>query len=367
MIAFRSSRIFVLLFLILLVSCEKPERQAKKSATPSASNYTLGEVIRFGRGGRSERFKRGGWGDTEKDYTWTNARTARLSFTLADADQPLRLRMRLAGFTNPPLLNFQPVEVLVNDESVAEWEVSDVADYVALIPAEVANHEQFIVRLRIPEAASPKTLEVRDDPRLLGISCLEVAITKADSDEARTAMERYESDDPKQAPGKMYSFGTVVQLGLGAGGQRFKLAGWYPPEPGFAWTGKGPSVLDLSVPPSERPLRLKMKLAGLVEPETLPFQPTEVYVNSRKAAEWLVGAPAVFEAAIPSGVAAEGRLWVELRTPKATSPKELKIGNDTRPLGVRCEAFVVEEVQSDEPSPAGRSSQTPRPSPRQPR
>ena len=349
MLAIRFSLIPLTAFAILVAGCGRAEQKAQKQPAPRKGNYTLGDVVSFARGGGSDRYKRGGWGDTEKDCTWTNARSAKLTFSLVDADQPLRLRMRLAGFTNPPALSSQPVEVLVNDESIAEWEVtSDVADFIALIPAEVANHEQLNIRFRIPEAASPKVLGVGDDPRLLGICCYELAITRPDAEEARAAIDHYEAHDQAQSRAKRYPYGTVVNLGLGGGGQRYKAWGWYPPEPRATWTGKHPAVLEFTVEPTQRPLELKMKLAGLTQPEILPAQPTEVYANSQKVADWFVGAPAVFEATIPSSVAKGGRLWVELRTPKATSPKQLKIGPETRLLGVACEALTIAEAETTE-------------------
>lgn len=361
MFAFRSSILILLLSLALLVSCGRAERKARRTPAAPSNTYTLGEVINFGRAGRSDRFKRGGWGETEKDYTWTNGHSAKLAFTIADADQPLRLRMRLAGFTNPPVLTYQPVEVLVNDETMADWEVSDAGDFVALIPAEVANHEQLIVTLRTPEAISPKVLDVGEDNRVLGVSVRELEITKPDEEEARRAVEQYESNDPRQARGRGYSFGKVVGLGLGAGGQRFKISGWHAPEPQFTWTGKDPAILEFDIPASERPLALRMKLEGLFEPRTLPYQPTQVFIDGKKVTEWLVSAPAEFRAAIPPEVSSRGgALRIELRTPKAISPKALKIGDDTRILGVRCAAVAITEEDVADLETAPSPSPTPR-------
>ena len=359
MSAIRTFHLAVFLLSLLLTGCGKSDGKARKKPPPPSTNYTLGEVVSFGRGGHSDRYKRGGWGDTEKDFTWTNARSAKLSFTIADANQPLRLRMRLAGFTNPPTLNYQPVEVLVNDESIAEWDVSDApADFIAVIPAEVANHEQLNVRLRIPEAASPTILAIGNDPRLLGVSCFELAITKAESEEAQLANQQYDAWDPKQSRVRTYALGTVVNLGVGGGGQRYKVSGWYPPEPGFAWTGKEPAVLEFSVPPAERPLRLKMKLAALVHPPLLPAQIAEVYVNNRKVADWVVSASAELEACIPAEAAKDGALRIEIRTPKATSPQQLDLGPESRVLGVRCEELMIVEApdEESEPRPSPKST-----------
>jgi hypothetical protein len=342
----RSASICILVVALLSAGCGRPNDKPKQQQRAINNKYTLGQVISFGRGGKSLAYKGVGWGEAEPGMTWTNARVARLAFRLPAVDKPLRLRMRLNGFTNPPALTHQPVDVVVNDEMVAQWQVSDLADFIAIIPADVANHEQLIVELRIPEAVSPKVLDVSEDSRMLGVACHELAITAAEADEERSAARLPPGHESSHS--KTYRLGTVLNLGLSGGAQRYKGPGWYPPERHFVWTARGPAVLEFDLPPRERPLRLKMRLAGLTHPELLPAQPTEIYANGSKIAERLVAAPAEHEILIPERALKEdGRLRLELRAPTATTPRVLGLNNDSRVLGVQVHDLVITEAANE--------------------
>ncbi|MGI8820643.1 MAG: hypothetical protein ACR2ID_07245 [Chthoniobacterales bacterium] len=88
--------------------------------------------------------------------------------------------MKLAGLTNPPELPFQPVEVFVNDRQAAEWQVGELSDFTANIPGEITRPGGTLtITLRLPKATSPKALGQGQDPRMLGVSCLELQLTKA--------------------------------------------------------------------------------------------------------------------------------------------------------------------------------------------
>ena len=138
------------------------------------------------------------------------------------------------------------------------------------------------------------------------------------------------------SPDKAYTFGTVISFGASGGSERFKVAGWSKAEQEFTWTeGKGATFL-VEVPPVETALALRMKLVGLIHPPEVSSQPVEVYVNGQKVAYWQVAAPANFTAMIPQKIAAAKKLEIELRTSGSTTPKALKMNDDTRILGVGC-------------------------------
>jgi hypothetical protein len=262
-----------------------------------------------------------------------------LVFTLPDSDQPLRLRMRLSGFTYSPAVSFQPVEVIANDERVADWQVSDPADHIAIISPEVANHQQLFVELRMPQATSAKALGVGEDSRVLGVACYELEITETD-DSALADAEG--SGATPTLLGRQYTYGDVLTFGAAPGAHRFKVAGWYPAEKDYTWMGRDPGVLELRVPPTERPITLRMKLGGMVTPGALPMQPTELLVNSQYVTTWHVALPAEFSATIPPELIREdGTLRIELCAFNPASPKELGLGGDIRALSVRLESLVI--------------------------
>ena len=337
-------RILLLGLAAICVGCGKPDDALTRNAPPLRQpNYAFGEVVSFGRGGRSDMFKAGGWSHTEPDRTWTNARSAHLAFTLPKSKGPLALRMRLGGFVAEPFIPFQWVEVIVNNERVAEWQVANAADYIAIIPAETANHEQLLIELKMPRAASPRTVTTENDPRVLGVTCFDLAITEADQAAVTTA-QRQNAARPRHLDDrdKAYALGTVLTFGHGGNARRYLRSGWHRPEDEFTWTTAGPAVLQLEIPATDRPLTLRMKLAGMIEREEVPVQPTKVFANDQQIAEWQVGATGEFSAVIPRHIASSGTpLKLALHVENAVTPRDLGIGEDDRILGVRSDALVI--------------------------
>lgn len=337
-----------LMALALMCGCGKPksEDKAQDRAKRPRNQYSLGDVVSFARGGPAGKYMQGGWGDIEPAMTWSNGSSAYLSFTLRGSGKPLRLRMNVAGFIKPPWLTYQPVEVYVNNEKMADWQVSERADHFAIIPPEVADHEQLMVELRIPAAVAPKTLRVNQDVRMLGVSCFELEITEA-TEEAAVAAEKERARRAEEVREGIYAFGTILRFGSQGGAQPYKVSGWHPPEKDFTWTDKDPGILELTIPLTDRPLLLKTRMAGMLS-DRLRSQATEVRANGEIIAEWEVGIPAEFEAIIPAALAAANeKLRIEFHPAKPVSPKELQTGEDSRTFGIRCEALVITEGNAE--------------------
>ena len=88
--------------------------------------------------------------------------------------------MSIAALVNPPQLLSQPVEVFANGQKIAEWQVAGKAEFTALIPpAAGGQNKALTIELKIPKAASPRALGLSEDPRILGVSCFDLTISKA--------------------------------------------------------------------------------------------------------------------------------------------------------------------------------------------
>jgi hypothetical protein len=162
----------------LLGACNKPS----ESVTPNnaAGTSVVGQVIRFGQGGGSEQYRVSGWSHTEAEFTWTEGRTAKLDLPIGSDTGPWSLKVAIAGLIHPPDLPYQTVEVYANDKKVAEWQAGNTAELTALIPAD-ANQSggKMMIEFRTPKAASPKSLGLNEDPRVLGVCVLWLELRKA--------------------------------------------------------------------------------------------------------------------------------------------------------------------------------------------
>jgi hypothetical protein len=154
-----------------------PARAAENSPAPDRA-YELGAIINFGASGDSDRFKVSGWSAKEKEFTWTLGKGGVLSVKVPAVDGALNLRAKLVGLIHPPELAYQPVEVYVNDEKVADWEVSTPADFMAIVPQKIAAAKNLKIELRTPKSTTPKAIHMNDDARVLGVACYEIQITK---------------------------------------------------------------------------------------------------------------------------------------------------------------------------------------------
>lgn len=145
------------------------------------------------------------------------------------------------------------------------------------------------------------------------------------------------AQSPSAAPviaADAYTAGTLIEFKTGGNSDDYRVSGWSHTEPDFTWT-EGPSaMLSFTLPADVGPLVLKMKLAGLIQPPELPAQPAEIYINQQKIGEWQVGETAELQTDVPVALTKAGSLTLELRTPKATSPKALGKSEDGRVLGL---------------------------------
>ena len=137
-------------------------------------------------------------------------------------------------------------------------------------------------------------------------------------------------------PAADYAYGTKLLFGKNGNAEPAKASGWHAAEAEFTWTEANSAVLALRVPAHEGGATLNARMAGMINPPTLPAQLVQVYVNDKMVGEWKVADTAEFSASIPRNLTKEGGvLKIEFKVPQANSPKELGISEDARKLGVR--------------------------------
>jgi len=172
-----------LFFLFTQISCEKTSPTASQFTTPAAASSpvnaapgsVLGQVINFTPD--SERYRVSGWSKTEGNFAWTEGNSARLALPIPADAGALTVQMSLRGLIQPPTLPSQPVEVYVNDQKVADWQVAETAAFTVEIPAELTKGAELLnLEFRIPKATSPKALGMNADTRVLGICAYSIEL-----------------------------------------------------------------------------------------------------------------------------------------------------------------------------------------------
>ena len=153
----------------LLVGCDNSSPDTASLAPPKLG---YGTKVSFGRGGNSDVFKVSGWSATEEKFTWSEGGEAILKMTTTPTDELVVVKMTLAALVKEPELAAQPVEVSVNGQKIAEWQVGNTAEFTAPLPHDISKMGgPLTISFKTPKATSPKTLGLSADPRNLGICC----------------------------------------------------------------------------------------------------------------------------------------------------------------------------------------------------
>jgi hypothetical protein len=140
-----------------------------RSDEPQFHDYVYGTRVDFGTEA-ADKYLWYGWGGREPFSHWTVRGQATLTFSLPKIEASI-LRLRLAPFLVPGKLERQRVEVQLNDRPIASWTLSDQAarDIEIALPGSVLRNKN-VLAFNLPDAAYPKSLNVSDDMRLLGVN-----------------------------------------------------------------------------------------------------------------------------------------------------------------------------------------------------
>lgn len=111
-----------------------------------------------------------GWSAHEPASRWTDRGAATIIFAL-DKPQTCVLRLNMAAFLAPGKLDAQRVDVEINNQLIAHLKLinNEAQTFSVNVPVDVLR-EHNVLKFRLPDAAAPKTLQVSEDTRLLGIN-----------------------------------------------------------------------------------------------------------------------------------------------------------------------------------------------------
>lgn len=138
-----------------------------------------------------------------------------------------------------------------------------------------------------------------------------------------------------------FALDHTLSLGDRSGGQLRGL-GWTDASADGAWTIGPEATLLGSLPPGPGPLHLTVVAHGLARPGQA--QAVRVRANGADVAIWQVtqGADATYQADLPAGVAADGRLVLSLDIADPVRPADVLGNGDTRPVGLFLRSFRLD-------------------------
>ena len=146
---------------------------------PTASTDVIGQRLEFKAGGNTERYRVSGWSAQEPNFIWSEGTSAKLALPISAAAGGVTIKVNMAALNHPPELPTQPVELYANGQKVTEWQVGDLAEFTAALSGEITKAGGTLnLEFRTPKAASPKSLGVNADTRVLGICLTSLELIK---------------------------------------------------------------------------------------------------------------------------------------------------------------------------------------------
>lgn len=111
-----------------------------------------------------------GWSGKEDRFRWTDGKEAALVFSLGEVTDTL-LDVKLGPFLPKGKLTEQRVRIIVNGREVSTLVLTDegAGEYKVLLSKSLLRDKNLLV-FRLPDANSPRSLGIGDDPRQLGIA-----------------------------------------------------------------------------------------------------------------------------------------------------------------------------------------------------
>lgn len=139
-------------------------------------SYVYGTDVRFDKDGNSKQYLETGWSIPETDFTWTNGNRASLVISTQESTTDVMLTATLTPFITESLKS-QTVLVFANGENVGRWIVEKGGEYQMLIPAKYVKDSPLRLEFELPDAQSPKALNLSEDDRMLGLAVKSMRLT----------------------------------------------------------------------------------------------------------------------------------------------------------------------------------------------
>ena len=147
---------------------------------PRTLGFALGRIsinfaefptaVKFGTYGNDSNYIVSGFSGPESGFRWTDGNRAVLQFWPHEVADNLTARFDLFPLLREGVLSAQRVDVFVNENKVADWELTGPAVKEIALPRFLVGNQQFEMTFLLPDAISPKDLGINDDPRKLAIA-----------------------------------------------------------------------------------------------------------------------------------------------------------------------------------------------------
>ena len=121
--------------------------------------------------------------------------------------------------------------------------------------------------------------------------------------------------------------------------------GWADPEVEATWTLGAESRLVLPMPATSGPLLLELVVSTSLAPPHLVSRPLQINVGGVDLAPIVVAGAGTYNVELPRECVGDGRLEFRFRHPIVTSPRDLGVSPDDRPLAISFHRLRVRQLR----------------------
>jgi hypothetical protein len=139
-------------------------------------SYEWGEILRFSGKGNVLPYLGSGWAAPEVDLIWTDGYNARLSLGVEPAESNIAMILRCYPFISEGKVPHQELHIFVNFLRVGFHLISGSSEIELVIPERVLSGSELDIDFYLPKAASPASLKLGPDIRVLGLAVSEMAL-----------------------------------------------------------------------------------------------------------------------------------------------------------------------------------------------
>jgi hypothetical protein len=137
--------------------------------------------------------------------------------------------------------------------------------------------------------------------------------------------------------------GPGIYFGERGNAHQYQREGWFGPDKGFTRTEGKSAELLIAIPKPKADIIMYAEIEPFVVPGKLEKQRVTIYINDRKAGEWIVTAPGEYNLTIPQDYLNGCELKMSFELPDAVSPADLGVSNDSRILGLGVRTIKISE------------------------
>jgi len=127
---------------------------------------------------------------------------------------------------------------------------------------------------------------------------------------------------------------------------QYQTTGWNPPEKDFCWSQGHYSTLVIPIRQPENDISVELSLMPFISPGVINEQNIKIYVNSTQIKSFRLKDPKIeiIKFNVNKNLIKNGIMEIVLNIPTAKSPKELKLNEDIRTLGIALISLRINQI-----------------------